>query len=120
MGGEYYPHGRIQIEGVGDMLDVTTIKHDVSNQGKLVHTLGSTGWTTGNNEHDITFDVAIPATGFTMDFIECVVRHLSKEVRVKIPGKTIQCFGIFTAVSTDMPIDDAVKQGVSFIGVSRQ
>lgn len=112
-----YPRGRAAF-GAGDLVDVTNIKIDTTNNAKQVHTIRrrGAGFTLGTEETTVTFDLVVSEHGEERDWIDAMKRGLVKQIRLKLPGRTMTINGTVKQVSTDMPIDDAIKQSVTFIG----
>lgn len=112
-----YPRGRVAF-GVGDLVDVTNIKIDTTNNAKQVHTIRrrGAGFTLGTEETTVTFDLVVSEHGEERDWIDAMKRGLVKQIRLKLPGRTMTINGAVKSVSTEMPLDDAIKQNVTFIG----
>lgn len=112
-----YPRGRIAL-GTGDLLDVTNVKLDITNNSKQVHTLRrkGAGVTLGTEETTVTFDVAVSEEGFERDYLTMVKRGTIKQLRLKLAGATINVEGIFKDVGFELPLDSEIKQNLTFIG----
>ena len=112
-----YPRGQIAL-GTGDLLDVTNIKIDITNNGKLVHTIRKpgAGVTLGVSEVTVSFDAVISEEGQERDYFAMVKKGTIVQLRVKIPKETLTVNGIFTTRSFELPLDDAIKVSLSFLG----
>lgn len=112
-----YPRGSIAM-GNGDLMQVINAKVSVKNGAKLKHTLRKkgAGATLGNEETTVTFDFEIPETGPEKDYIDLVQQGTVKQIRLKVPGKTYTVNGVFSSCDTELPLDDAIKGSVEFIG----
>jgi hypothetical protein len=112
-----YPRGRIAL-GSGDLIDVTDVKIDLTNNAKQVHTLRrpGAGYTMGTQETTVTFNVAVSEEGPERDYVEMVQKGLIKQLRIKIPGKTINVEGVFKNVGFELPLDSEIKQSLTFVG----
>ena len=78
-----YPRGRIALD-TGDLLDVTNVKLDATNNSKQVHTLRrkGAGVTLGTEETTITFGVAVSEEGLERDYLTMVKRGTIKQLRL--------------------------------------
>lgn len=112
-----YPRGRIALSN-GDLVDCTNVKIEQTNNSKQVHTLAKkgAGITQGNEETTVSFDLVVSENGPERDWLSFLKKGLIKQVRLKLPGLTITVNGVVKQLSTDMPLDDAIKQSVTFIG----
>ncbi|MCP4674345.1 MAG: hypothetical protein GY854_02270 [Deltaproteobacteria bacterium] len=114
---DIFPRGGISL-GNGDLVDVTNIKLDTKNNSKQVHTIRrkGAGITPGNEDTTITFDAMISEFGEEADWLKAVKKGTIKQLRIKIPGRTIACNGVFTDFGIEIPLDDAIKLSMTFIG----
>lgn len=106
-------------QGNGDLVKVTNVSMSLTNSGKQVHTLrkSGAGVTIGPPESEVSFDFVIGEDGFERDYIRDVQRGTIRQLRFKAPGGGVLTHnGIYTKVSIDGPLDDAVKGSVTFIG----
>jgi hypothetical protein len=112
-----YPRGRIALDS-GDLVDVTNVKFDFTNNAKQVHTLRrpGAGYTIGTQEVTVTYDAAISEEGFERDYFNMVQRGLIKQLRLKVPGKTLNVEGVYKQVGLELPLDSEIKQSLTFIG----
>lgn len=117
MGQSIYARGQIAL-GSGDLLEVTNIKIDTTNNAKQVHTIRrkGAGTTLGVEESSVSFDAVIPETGEEADWYKLVKKGTYKQLRIKIPNRTINVVGIFKDVGIELPLDDAIKATIMFIG----
>lgn len=113
-----YPHARLSVDGAGDLLDITNVKIDAKNNGKLVSTLRGKGGTSARMEYTITFDCPVSQAGRPHPWSEWAKLGANSihTLRFKIPGETIPVTGFFDGFSTDGPHDDAIKDSLSFMG----
>lgn len=112
-----YERGRIAM-GSGDLIDVTNVKIDLTNNGKQVHTLRQKGAgnVLGTEETTVTFDYVVSDQGEEADYFAMCKNGTIKQLRLKIPGRTMTVNGIYKDVSIEMPLDDAIKGSCTFIG----
>lgn len=117
MSDKIYPKGRLAL-GNGDLLDVTNVRHRVSNNGKLVHTIARSpsGVFKGNIDTELSFDAVVSEDGFERDYLKAVMNGEIKQLRIKVPGETITVKGMPTERSVEFGMDDAIKYSVNFIG----
>lgn len=112
-----YPRGRIAMDN-GDLADVTNVKIDLTNNAKQIHTIRQkgAGYTLGTEECTVSFDLVISENGQERDWIGTCKKGTTKQVRLKVPGETFTVNGTVKQVGIEMPLDDAIKQSISFIG----
>ncbi len=112
---KFYPKGQLALDN-GDLLDVTDVKHEITNGGKHVHTLRGHGVTGGNEETTVSFDAVVSEDGFERDYLAMVKKRKIKKLRLKLPGETLTIHGMATKRSVEVKTDDAVKYTIEFIG----
>jgi hypothetical protein len=114
---EIFPRGYIAMGG-SDLVTATNIKVDTKNNSKQVHTLRvkGAGITQGNEETTVTFDCVVGEFGEEADWFKAIKKGTIKQIRVKIPGRTITVNGAFTDISVDIPLDGEIKESLTFIG----
>jgi hypothetical protein len=114
---EIFPHARIAM-GNGDLVYVTNVKYDLTDNSKLVHTLRKkgAGFTQGTEDTNLTFDAVIGENGEEADWVQLVKKPRPEQIRVKIPGRTITIDGKYSSLSLDMPLDSEIKVSLTFIG----
>ena len=112
-----YPRGRIAL-GNGDLIDVTNVKIDTTNNAKQIHTLiqKGAGFTLGVEETTVTFDLSISEEGEERDWVKFLKQGSVQLLRLKIPGRTMSVNGVVQSIGDELPLDDAIKQSISFIG----
>lgn len=112
-----YPRGRIALES-GDLIDVTNVKIDHTNNAKQVHTIRQkgAGITMGVEETTVSYDIVVSEDGLERDYINFVKRGRIKQLRMKVPGETITVNGVFQSQSYELPLDDSIKLSMTFIG----
>jgi len=117
MGQQKYPRGAIAF-GSSDLVEVTNIKITTTNNAKQIHTIRQkgAGTTLGVEETTVTFDAVIGEFGEEADYLALVKNHTMKELRIKIPGRTMVVQGQFKTDDYEIPLDDAIKQSIEFIG----
>lgn len=117
MADKIYPRGRIAMDN-GDLIDVTNVKHDIKNNAKQVHTLRQkgSGVTLGLEETTVSFDAVVSEDGPERDYMKAIKKGTIKQLRIKIPGETITVIGVASSRSLELPIDDAIKYSIEFIG----
>lgn len=117
MGTQIYPRGAIAF-GSSDLVEVTNVKVTTTNNAKQLHTLRQkgAGTTLGVEETTVTYDAIIGEFGEEADYVGLVKAHTIKEIRIKIPGRTITVQGQFKMTDYELPLDDAIKQSIEFIG----
>lgn len=119
MGDLVYPKGRIAMGG-SDLFDVTNVTFQRTNGAKQVHTLRrkGAGITWGVDESNVSFDMAISEEGLERDFVTAMAEGVISQLIIKIPGTTYTVEGAFTDDSQDLPLDDAIKASLSFVGAT--
>lgn len=112
-----YPRGFVAM-GSGDLIDVTNVKLDIDDGSKQVHTIRQkgAGITQGVEESTATFDAVVSEFGEEADWLQLVKKQQIKQLRIKIPGRTISMNGKYKMVSYELPLDDAIKISLTFIG----
>lgn len=114
---QQYTRGQIAL-GSGDLIDVTNVKLDLVNNAKQVHTIRQkgAGFTTGTEETTVTFDAVIGDQGEERDYFDLLKKGKIRQIRLKIPGRTITVNGTVSSLGVELPLDDAIKQSITFIG----
>ncbi len=114
---EFFPRGRLAL-GSGDLMKITNVKLDSTNNAKQIHTIRikGAGITLGVEEHTLSFDAVVGEEGEERDWYEMLKKGQIKQARVKVPGRTITIEGTAKTVGLELPLDDAIKQSVQFIG----
>jgi hypothetical protein len=112
-----YPRGQIAL-GSGDLIDVTNVKLDLSNGAKQVHTIRQkgAGVTTGIEESTVSFDAVISDQGEERDYFVLLKKGRIRQLRLKVPGRTITINGTVSTLGLELPLDDAIKESITFIG----
>jgi hypothetical protein len=112
-----YPRGRLAL-GSGDLIDVVNVKLTHTSNAKQVHTLRQrgAGIVLGNQETTVSFEIAISDQGEERDWFEMLEKGLIKQLRIKVPGRTITVNGACSKCDVDIPLDDAIKYMVEFVG----
>lgn len=112
-----YPRGQIAM-GNGDLLQVTNVKIDHVNGAKQQHTLRrmGAGISMGVEETTVSFDAIVDEEGSERDYLKLLKKGTIKQLRMKVPGETITVNGVASALSRELPIDDAIKYSITFIG----
>jgi hypothetical protein len=70
----------------------------------------------GNEETTISFDAVVDENGPERDYLTMMKKKQVKQIRLKIPGETMTINGCVSDRSVEMPLDDAVKFSITFIG----
>lgn len=117
MAGEFFPRGRLAL-GTGDLTKITNVKLDTNNNAKQIHTIRikGAGITLGVEESALSFDLVVGEEGEERDWYELVKKGTIKQLRVKIPGRTITIEGAVKTVGLELPLDDAIKQTIAAVG----
>lgn len=112
-----YPRGRIAMDS-GDLMDVSDVTYDRTNNATTVHTLrrGQAGTTLGKEETTVSFNVMVSANGLERDYLSMVKTGTVKQVRLKVIDATITVEGRYKDVGFDLPIDAPINQRLTFIG----
>lgn len=112
-----YPRGQIALDS-GDLIDVTNIKLDHTNNAKQVHTIRrkGAGITLGVEETNISFDAVISEDGPERDYFTFVKTGRIKQLRIKVPAITFTVNGAFKDQGYELPLDDSIKLSMAFIG----
>jgi hypothetical protein len=106
-------------QGNGDLVRVTNFNLTFTNNGKQVHTLreDGAGVTLGVRECTISFDFVVGENGFERNYVKDIQDGKIVQLRSKFPGgRVLTANGIYTNVSLDAPLDDAVKGSINFVG----
>lgn len=117
MADKFYPRGRIAL-GTGDLMDVTNIKVTTTNNNKFIHTIqqANAGIYKGNEETTVTYDAVVSDRGAERDYFHMVKQGTIKQLRIKVPGETMTVVGMYKTRSFEIPLDDAIKMSLEFIG----
>ena len=117
MGEKVYPRGRLAT-GSGDLIDVTNIKVNTTNNAKQVHTIlqPGAGITKGVEETTCSFDSVISEDGQERDYFFLVKSAKIGQIRIKIPGETMTIEGSYKTRDFELPLDDSIKLSLEFIG----
>lgn len=113
-----YPRGFISMDS-GDLIDVTDVKVTTTNNAREKHTLRQpgAGFTIGVEETNVSFSFIVSEDGYEREYIQAVQRGLIKQLRVKIPaGQTFVINGVYKDHDLEIPLDDAIKVSMTFIG----
>lgn len=112
-----YPRGWIAM-GNGDLIQVTNVKIDHTNNAKQVHTIRrkGAGITLGVEETTVSFDAVVDENGSERDYLKMLKRGDIKQLRVKVPGETLTITGTVSALSKELPLDAEIKYSITFIG----
>lgn len=113
-----FPRGAIAMDN-GDLIQVTNVKVSQELVGtKIKHSLrkSGAGIVLGNEETKVTFDYEVPESGQERDYMKLVRTGKVKKLRIKIPGETFAVVGVIPKRDLDLPLDDAVKGSVEFMG----
>jgi hypothetical protein len=112
-----HPRGQIAIGG-GELQKATMGRFTVTNNAKLKHTLrfSPSGYVLGNKECSGTIEVDVDEDGLESDWYEDIENGQRKLFRFKIPTLLKQIDGVCSSADTELPLDDACKLTVSFIG----
>lgn len=112
-----YPKGSIAMLN-GDLQDVVNVKIVQKNGGKIIHTMRvpSAGVFIGNHETDVTFEAVVSQNGPERDYFADIKAGKIRKLRIKIPGETFSVIGMATERSLELPLDDAIKYSINFIG----
>lgn len=117
MGDKVYPRGRLAY-GAGDLIDVTNVKVTTTNNSKQVHTIlqRGAGITRGNEETTVSFDSVVSEDGQERNYFSLVKTGRITQVRIKVPGETLTVVGAYKTRDFELPLDDAIKLSLEFIG----
>lgn len=117
MGDRIYPRGQIALLN-GDLFDVTNVKIATTNNNKQAHTIRrkGAGIIQGTEETTVTYDAIISQDGPERDYFTLVKKGTIVRLRIKIPGRTDTVEGAYQAEDLELPLDDAIKQSLTFIG----
>lgn len=115
---EFFPKAFLA-QGNGDLVQVSDFNLKTGNGGKQKHTLRrpGAGVTKGVDESTITFNFLVGENGFERDYIRDIQQGKIVNLRAKVPGGAVLSYtGIYTEITLDAPLDDAVKGSVTFVG----
>jgi len=117
MGEKKYPRGRIAL-GNGDLIDVTGVRVNTTNNAKQVHTLArpGNGIVLGNEETTVSYDAVVSEDGQERDYFQLVKSGKIVQLRIKVPGETISVKGAYRSRNFDLPLDDSIKLSLEFVG----
>lgn len=112
-----FPRGWIAM-GNGDLIQVTNVKIDHTNNAKQVHTIRrkGAGITLGVEETTVSFDAVVDEDGSERDYLKMLKQGQIKQLRVKVPGETLTITGTVSALSKELPLDSEIKYSITFIG----
>ena len=85
-------------------------------EGLAGSAFGGSGIYSGPKECTVNFDGVISEQGEEADWLKMVEKGSIKQVRLKIPGRTITINGSYSQVSYELPVDDSIKFSLTFIG----
>ncbi|WP_437759484.1 hypothetical protein [Sorangium sp. So ce1389] len=116
-----YPRGSIAM-GNGVLMTVTNVSVDLNNNAKQVHTLRSEadGIFFGPQETTISFNFVVNEEGLERDFIGMLQKKQVKQLRIKVPGKTITTNGAVRSVRIEFAVDNEIGGTVEFIGKTEE
>lgn len=116
-----YPTGQISM-GNGNLLQVTNVRLSEKNSGKLIHTIANgqrpRGVFKGPNEAELSFDANVDEDGYERDYLKMVKSGLIRQLRLKVPGETIDFEGMATERTQEFAVDNAIKYSVNMIGAT--
>jgi hypothetical protein len=112
---EVFPHARVSLDN-GDIWHCTGVKVNITSNKKLVHLMRGKGITRGNEDTVVDIDTAVGEDGEEIDGVAYVKRNIVKQIRIKIPGRTLTVNGGFNTYALDGPIDSEIKISLNFIG----
>lgn len=117
MGDKRYIRGQIALAS-GDLIDVTNVRVSHTNNAKQVHTIRQkgAGIALGVEETTVSFDAVISEDGQERDYFALVKKGTIAQLRIKLPGETITVQGAFQSRDFDLPLDDAIKLSMNFVG----
>jgi len=112
-----FPRGWIAM-GNGDLMQVTNVKIDHTNNAKQVHTIRrkGAGITLGVEETTVSFDAVVDEEGSERDYLKMLKQGQIKQLRVKVPGETLTITGTVSALSKELPLDSEIKYSITFVG----
>ena len=112
-----YPVGRLA-QGNGDLVQVTNVRHRISNNAKLQHTLrrSPSGIFRGPIDTELSFDAASDEDGFERDYFDDIRKGTIKQYRIKVPGETINVTGMVSERTVETSTDDVIKYSITIMG----
>lgn len=113
-----FPRGAIALDN-GDLVQVVNVKVDQKKAGtKIVHTIRQqgAGIVLGNEETNATWEFVNPEGGAERDYYKMLRTGKVKKVRIKVPGETFAIIGVVHGRGLELPVDDAIKGTVEFMG----
>lgn len=112
-----YPRGAVALAS-GNLIQATNIKVSNTNNAKQVHTIAQkgSGVTFGVEETTVTFELVISEDGEERDWLAMLKQGQIKQLRIKVPGRTMTINGAVKQDDYELPLDDAIKQTITFIG----
>jgi hypothetical protein len=117
MSGLIYPRGRIAL-GNGDLIDVTNVKVNTTNNSKQVHTIAQpgAGITKGVEETTVSYESVVSENGQERDYFQLIKTGKITQLRIKVPGETITVEGAYKSRDLELPLDDSIKLSMEFVG----
>jgi hypothetical protein len=113
-----FPRGAIALDN-GDLVQVVNVKVDQKRAGtKIQHTLRvqGAGVVLGNLETNASWEFVTPEGGAERDYYSMLRTGKVKKVRVKVPGETFAIIGVVHGRGMELPVDDAIKGTIEFMG----
>ena len=113
----FFPRGQLSL-GAGDLVQVTNVSFTFNRNTKLKHSLkrSPSGKVQGNRELSGKFDVEIDEDGPERDYFSRVDSGEEVNMRLKLPGLTKNVVGVLSSLDGEMPLDDACKLTVNWVG----
>lgn len=112
-----YPRGQINV-GQGTLQFAASAKFSYVNGAKVKHSLRrpGAGVVLGNPEVTGSIELDITENGPERDFFFMVRKGEVKQFVFDIPADSKAINAVVSGIDVDMPVDDAVKQTVNFVG----
>lgn len=113
----FFPRGQISF-GAGDLVQVTNVTFTYTANTKLKHSLkrSPSGKVVGNKELSGKFDVELDEDGPEREYFARVDSGEEVSMRLKLPNLTKNVVGALVGIDGEMPLDDACKLTVNWIG----
>lgn len=112
-----HPRGQVHVNGT-QLMQATMGRFSVTNNAKLKSTLAKNpnAIVFGNVEAEGSIEVDVPEEGTEFDYIRLVTSGQKVNFQFEIPEQNVTVEGAFQKLEGEIPLDDAVKMTLSWIG----
>lgn len=112
-----HPRGQVHLNGT-QLMQATMGRFTAKNNAQLKHTLARSpnAIVTGNIEADGSIEIDVPEEGTEFDYIRLVTTGKKVSFQFEIPDQNVTVEGMFTSIEGELPLNDAVKFTLAWIG----